>query len=231
MDQGHGEGRIGAIGAMSGAVLLVVGTYLHPSKADPNDAARAFAEYAADQLWVATHLIQFLGVVLMVGALVLLSRRMANGLAAHWAHLGMAGAIGSLAVTTALQAVDGVALKVMVDTWAAAPKDEQAMLFQAAFAVRQVEVGLASLTSVLFGVTVVVYGIALVVDRRFPKWLGVLGIAGGVPLLVAGALVAHTGFSGVAMAISMPSSMLLLVWMISVGMSMWPKHHPKASRV
>jgi len=43
------------------------------------------------------------------------------------------------------------------------------MLFQAAYAVRQVEIGLASLMSVLFGITVVVYGLALVVDRRFPK--------------------------------------------------------------
>ena len=85
--------------------------------------------------------------------------------------------------------------------------------------------------SVLFGITVVVYGLALVVDRRFPKWLGVLGIAGGVPLLVAGAVIAHTGFSGVAMAISMPSSMLLLVWMISVGVFMWPRHRPEANRV
>ncbi len=53
----------------------------------------------------------------MIGALVLLSRSMANGPAAHWAHLGIAAAIASLAMTSALQAVDGVALKVMVDTW------------------------------------------------------------------------------------------------------------------
>jgi hypothetical protein len=118
----------------------------------------------------------------MVGALVLLSRRMANGPATHWAQLGNAGAIGSLAMTSALQAVDGIALKVMVDTWLSAPENEKAMLFQGAFAVRQVEIGLASLMSALFGVTVMVYGIALLVDRRFPTWLGWLGIAGGVPL-------------------------------------------------
>lgn len=230
MDQMQGESRIGAIGAISGAVLLAVGTYLHPLKADPNDATMAFAEYAADHLWVASHLTLFLGVVLMVGALVLLSQWMANGPAAHWAHLGIAGAIGSLAMTSALQAVDGVALKVMVDTWVRAPENEKPMLFQGTFAVRQVEIGLASLTSVLFGVTLVVYGIALVVDRRFPTWLGVLGIAGGVPLVVAGVVMAHTGFSGVAMAISMPSSMLLLVWIISLGVFMWPKGRSKANR-
>ena len=136
MDQGHEESRLSAIGAISGALLLAVGTSLHPSKTDPNDAPEAFAEYAASHYWVGTHLTQFFGFVLIVGALVLLSRRMANGSAAHWAHLGMAGAIGSLAVTSVLQAVDGVALKVMVDTWVEATGDQKLMLFQAAFAVR-----------------------------------------------------------------------------------------------
>ncbi len=131
-------------------------------------------------------------------------------------------------MTSALQAVDGIALKVMVDTWVGAPDNEKPMLFQGAFAVRQIEIGLASLVSVWFGLTVVVYGIALVVDRRFPTWLGVLGIAVGIPLLVAGVVMAHTGFSSVAMAVSMPSSMFLLVWMISVGIFMWPKPPPVA---
>ena len=69
---------------------------------------------------------------------------MANGPAAHWAYLGIAGAIGSVAVTLALRAVDGVALKVMGDTWVAAPESEKTVVFQTAFAVRQVEIGLAA---------------------------------------------------------------------------------------
>jgi hypothetical protein len=75
----------------------------------------------------------------------------------------------------------------------------------------------------LFGMTVVVYGMAFMVDRRFPKWLGALGLASGFALLGAGVLMAHTGFSGMAMAVSMPSSMHLLVWMFSVGLYMWPR--------
>ena len=52
--------RIGAVGTIAGAMLLVVATSLHPLEADPNDPEAAFAEYAADDLWVATHLGQFL---------------------------------------------------------------------------------------------------------------------------------------------------------------------------
>jgi hypothetical protein len=32
---------------------------------------------------------------------------------------------------------------------------------------------------------------------------------------------AYTGFSGLAMAINMPASFVLLVWMLSLGVFMW----------
>jgi hypothetical protein len=57
------------------------------------------------------------------------------------------------------------------------------MLFYAAFAVRQIEIGLASIMSLLLGLTVAIYGIALLIDRSFPKWLGHLDIVGLIPTL------------------------------------------------
>jgi hypothetical protein len=44
---------------------------------------------------------------------------------------------------------------------------------------------------------------------------------GGVPTMVAGLVMAYTGFSGLAMAINMPASPLLLVWMLILGGCMW----------
>ena len=223
MDRRPVATRIGSISAIGGAVLLAAGTYMHPLGTDPNDALSAFAEYAADDLWIVSHLTQFLGVALMMSAFALLSQRMEDGPAAEWAHLGMAAAIGTLALSAVLQAVDGVALKVLVNAWAAGTESEKPARFQTAFAVRQVEIGLASYASMLSGITAVVYSIALVVDGRFPKWLGALGIAGALALIVAGVAMAYTGFSELAMAINMPSSILLLIWMISLGAVMWPR--------
>ena len=157
----------------------------------------------------------------MLSALVLVSWMMRHGPAAGWALLGAIGAGAGLAVTGAVQAVDGVALKVMVDTWAAAPEANKAAVFQAAFAVRQIEVGLAAISSLLLGVTVIVYGVAFLVDRSLPRWLGWLAIVAGVPTAVAGVVVAYTGFSGSAMAIIMPSGSLLLLWMIALGVMIW----------
>ncbi len=189
--------------------------------ADPNAPLAAFTEYAADGHWVASHLMQLFGVVLMMGALALLSRCLASGPADIAATCGMAAAVASLAVAGALQAVDGVALKSMVNTWAAAPESEKVALFHAAFAVRQIEIGLASIASLLLGLTATIYGVALLIDPRFPKWLGALAIAGGPPTAVAGVVIAYTGFSGPAMDINMPSSFLLLLWMIALGVHLW----------
>ncbi len=207
--------------AIGGALLLFAGTYLHPSGADPNDAIAAFSEYAADQLWIASHLTQLLGVALIVCALIQLSRLLASGSASGLAWIAAAGAIASLAVAAATQAVDGIALKNMVDAWAAAAEPDRTTLFYAAYGVRQIEVGLASITSLLFGITMCVYGAALISDQRFGKWLGWLPIIGGIPTAIGGIGIAYTGFSGLAMSINMPANSLLLIWMIALGVSFW----------
>jgi hypothetical protein len=206
--------RIGPIAAVAGAVLLFVGTYLHPMSADPNVPLAAFAEYAASNNWVAIHLMQLFGVVLITASLVLLSRKLADGPAAEWATLGAAGAIASLAIASALQAVDGIALKFMVDAWARTPEPA---LFSAAFGVRQIETGFAGIGDLLFGLTATIYGIALMIDGRFPKSIAAVAIIGGIPTAIAGLVIAHTGFSNQAMVVGMPANSLLIVWLIVLG--------------
>jgi hypothetical protein len=104
-----------AIAAISGSLFLLIGTFFHPMEADPNIPLASFTEYAADRNWVASHLMQLTGMALMVAALVLLSQRMATGQAKVVAILGEIGAVVGLAVAAALQAVDGIALKAMVN--------------------------------------------------------------------------------------------------------------------
>ena len=198
--------RIGAIAAMLGPLVLFVSTLMHPLEADPNNAVAAFTEYAADRLWVGTHLGQFLGVAIIVTALVLLSRSLEEGKAAAWSRIGLAGAIATLAATAVLQAVDGVALKFMVDRWAGAPPEQQRAIFEAAFAVRQVEAGLASLTSLLLGITVTANGVALILSPVYPVWVGFLAILGGLGT-VAGAVVLYRfRFPGQVGGLIMPPS-------------------------
>lgn len=213
------ENRVGAICAIAGIALLFVGTYLHPQRADPNDALAAFAEYAASQLWVTSHLLQLTGFVLIGAALLLLARELEAGSARQPARIAGGGVIASVALAAALQAVDGIALKNMVDAWSAAPATEKQISFYSAFAVRQVEVGLAAALSLLFGATTTIFGAALCRDRA--KWPGVIAVTGGALMIIAGIVTAHTGFSSLAMSIQMPADLILLVWLLFVSAWLW----------
>src|ERR687895_97565 len=107
--------RIGAALAVSGIVLLVLSGFLHPAQADPGNSAAAFQEYSASDLWIAVHLIQFFSALFILGALVALYRSIVReqGTATALAWLGVASAVASIAVAAVLQAVDGIALKMM----------------------------------------------------------------------------------------------------------------------
>jgi hypothetical protein len=209
--------RAGGYATLIGVVLLLAATVLHPMEAEPNDSAAAFAEYAADAFWVATHLAQLAGTALITGGLLTLSWKLRAGRAGAWAVLAAAAAVAAFASTAMLQAVDGIALKSTVDRLASAPVESRAAAFEAAVAVRAIEVGLASIATMLFGLAVLLYGIALEVDGAAPKWLCVFGTAAGAATLASGVGMAYGGFSSTAMAVSMSSTVLAISWCVCVG--------------
>ena len=219
--QHRNASKAGATCAISGAALLCVGTYLHPMEANPNEPVAAFTEYAADNFWVSSHLIQLAGVALLMAALLFLTTVLEARRGPGIARVAAGGAIASLALAAALQAVDGIALKNLVDAWAAAPASQKGEVFHAAFAVRQIEVGLASMSILSFGLTATLYGVALIGARIYPTWLAALAMASGFLMMASGVVMAYSGFSGLSMAITMPASAVLLVWMLTLGVLMW----------
>lgn len=206
---------------MGGGLLLLTGTAFHPMTADPSDAIAAFTEYAADRWWVASHLTQLAGIMLMDTALLILAQQVEAVRGKAWSYVAAGSAVAGLAVAAALQAVDGIALKVMVNAWAAAPPAQKEMAYHAALAVRQIEVGLASMLCILFGLTACLYGVALFPVRTYSQWLSGIAVIGGALTMVAGVVMAYTGFSSITMTINMPASFLLLVWMFILGVIMW----------
>ena len=119
--------RLGAVSIVLGLVLQVVMGLLHPSRADPNDSAAAFAEYARSDAWTAVHIGQFVGTLLIVVGLVAVSRHLARQAGGAGAAAVVAGlsAVLVAAVFAVQMAVDGVALTGAVDTWVGAAEAEQ----------------------------------------------------------------------------------------------------------
>ena len=74
--------------------------------------------------------------------------------------------------------------------------------------------------SITFGLTVLAYGVALAFSS-YPRWLAWIAVLGGLATVCGGVGLAYTGFSALAMGVSMPASMMLLVWIVAVGLRMW----------
>ena len=106
-----------------------------------------------------------------------------------------------------------------MDRWATG--DARGLTFEAAFAVRQTEIGLAGFLSLLSGLRLAVLGAAMVQSARYPRWLGLRGLLDSLGVIAAGAVQASTGFSGLSMTVSIAPSSVLLVWIVLAGILLW----------
>src|SRR5207245_10195378 len=84
------------------------------------------------------------------------------------------------------------------------------------------EIGTASLLSIVAGATVTAFGFAMLASRRFPAWVGAIGLLGGLATVAAGLAQAYTGFSPLAMLLGMPAGCVTMAWALIVGALLWP---------
>src|ERR671933_1909229 len=106
---------------------------------DPMNHPVVFAVYAQSNTWIAAHIGQFAGVMLIfAGGFVALFRLLVHsesGTTSALAWLGFALTIMAASTFAILQAVDGIALKRAVDSWYAISTDsseEKAIAFRVA---------------------------------------------------------------------------------------------------
>src|SRR5918995_340316 len=79
--------RIGSVAGIVGALLAMVGNLLHPATpiGDPEGVARTIAH---SENWVLVHLMIVVGLILMLGGLVAISRSIEGGVPGALAQLG-----------------------------------------------------------------------------------------------------------------------------------------------
>ena len=207
---------------LSGA-LLVVGFVVnaiqrmlwHPT-GEEDDHEAIFTEYAASDGWVATHLAEFVLVLVAFAGLLVLCRALRPE-TPYLALLAAGAIIATAAAWAVLQAVDGVTLKQAVDAWVAAPGTEEAARFADAETVRWTEWGLQSYFRVLLGVAFLLLGAALVVSRLVPSWLGVVLLIAGLLSLAVGFSVAYAGLeSGFQDAVGIGLQLVVLVFIVGL---------------
>jgi hypothetical protein len=91
-EEGH-TFRIGAVAGIVGSLLAMVGNLLHPAPpiGDPEGVAQTIAQ---SEIWVPVHLVIVVGLILMLGTLVALSRSIEGGV------------VGALRVVLAEEAIN-----------------------------------------------------------------------------------------------------------------------------
>src|SRR5919198_4650773 len=141
--------RMGSVAFIAGVVIYMVSTVVfHAGTKDPMDNPVVFAVYAQSDPWIAAHIGQFAGVMLVfAGGFVALHRlitRSESGVASALAWFGLAAAIIAASTYAILQAVDGIANKLADVSWYAIPsssssagsEEEKAIAFRVAEGIR-----------------------------------------------------------------------------------------------
>lgn len=147
-----------------------------------------------------------------------LSWRLRKGSAGVWAALGGAAMLVFAAVYAVFAAVDGVGLGVLVRRLADAGADNT-VLFEAAYAVRQVEAGLFALQWFMFGVAAAMYAAAFLRTDSGSRWfpaMAILSALASVGTLAFAVVQAQTGFTETSMTFQ-TGLYAGVLWILSVG--------------
>ena len=216
--------RIGSIAGIVGALLAMVGNLLHPATpiGDPQGVARTIAQ---SEIWVPVHLVIVVGLILMLGALVAISRSVEGGVAGALAQLGYVAAVAGVTVGVVLVIVDGVAAKHLADAWEAAPPGEAAAALRVVLAEEAINFALASLFNILFaGVTFILLGLAVAWSGEYPGWLGWIAVVAGVGSVPVGLVQAYTGESiGFTKIATIIFPTIITLWVVVMSVLLWRK--------
>jgi hypothetical protein len=228
---------MGSVAFFAGFAIALVSTLaFHPTGTGEElmNNPFIFGVYAEDPLWIASHIGQFAGILLIfAGGFVALFRLLVkseSGMVSALAWFGLVTAIITASTFTILQAVDGIALKIAVDTWNAIPPGEEerkAIYLGVAEGIRWNEWGLQSYYRMLSGAASLIFGVAIVKSTVLSRWIGAVGIAAGVVTIASGVVMAYVGFSSARDLVADLSTFIFYPWLVILGIFMWRKTREK----
>jgi Domain of unknown function (DUF4386) len=219
--------RMGSVAFIVGVVITIVSTLFHASSEDLTNHAVGFVVYAQSDTWIAAHIGQFAGVMLIfAGGFVALFRLLVGSESTTVSALswfGLVAAIVTASTFAILQAVDGIALKMAVNSWYAAPaasEEEKAIAFRVAEGIRWTEIGINSINRIMQGVVAIIFGVAIAKSAILSRWIGAVGMFAGAATIFAGVGVAYVGFAPLPI-VGDVATITSLAWAIILGIFMW----------
>ena len=223
--------RIGAASAIIGSIALMVANVLHPRSPEIQVYERQIEAVAASGNWVTVHLVWVVASLFLLAGMLAIGRSITTGPGAAWGWFANAGALVSTSIISVLIGLDGLASKAIHVAWANAPAAEKATALQIALAMEEIDVGLFTIyIIVFFGITFMLYGLAVSLGETYPRWMGWIAFILGLASLVVGLIQAYTGLSPTLTNIGFATlASLLLVWLFVMGILLWRKAGAMAS--
>ncbi len=215
--------RIGAVSAIVGAILAIVFNILHPRNLGPPDMEALLRMIADSTIWVGDHIGIIIVILLFLGGLTALYRSITGEPGAAWARLGFVAVLLSSTLGVITFAIDGLAMKEVAAAWANAPAAEKAVTFLVAAGLEHVSFSLFSIWIFAFwGVTFILYGLAVALSDVYPRWLGWVALVVGTGGALVGLVQALQGPSVlVTTVLFVAVSILLTLWVLVMGVLMW----------
>jgi hypothetical protein len=221
--------RVGAISAIAGAALGLVFNILHPRDSDTLDSVAAELRQVDESgIWVFDHVMLGIAVVLSFLGLIAIAHSITGDVGTSWATLARASAIASTAMLTGLIAIDGIAMKEIAEGFAPVTDIETAAAFVgAAPVVETVRALFTASIGAFFGVTPLLFGVAVVSSDVYPKWLGYVALVAGALGFVTAIIQAFNGLSTFTTLIMFPvASVIFTLWLLYMGVLLWRKTVP-----
>ena len=210
--------RLGALAAVVGGVLALVGNVLHP-RYDPDLTDEEMLRKVADSgIWQVDHLMLVVGLILSILGVVTIARTMRGGVADGLARHGRTAVYVGGSVALVSIGMDAFTTREVAERYVAAGPADQATWLNIALGVGDVGTAVfATWVAVLLGVSSVLLGLAAIQSGRYPAWTGWLAVLGG-----AGSFVVGMAMLGGADADDMTipflvTSLMVTAWIIGAG--------------
>jgi Domain of unknown function (DUF4386) len=216
--------RMGGWAAIVGSLLGMVGNLVHP--ATPMDDPEGVAQVIADSgMWVPIHLAIVLGIVLMLGGLVAVRYSIREGVAGALARFGLVAAIAGVTIGLILVHLDGVGAYQLAQEWAESPSGERSLALGLVHVNETINFALASLFNLVFaGVTFILFGLAVLLSKVYPRWLGWPALLAGVLSIAAGGIQAAVGEpTDTSRVVTIIGPTVITLWLLVMGIEVLRK--------
>ena len=210
--------RVGAVTAVIGTVFQVVaGTSQSVQLGANTEVALAALAEQPDWMWPVVYMGFIFGALFWMAALVALATTLTEGVA--WALVRLA--VAAVIVGVTLHVVDGtlnaVALEGLARAWSAPTAERAALTRDGDLLRRMLDGTWAGVITLYHGLPFLLAGLAVAMSRRYPAWLGWIGVIGGGGSFVVGIAM----LLGVQTGLAVPFAVVLSLFMVALGWFLW----------